>query len=100
MENGFSILMLLFAAALLLYAGLLALKKDYKLLPYRSRVSVKPKDPKAYAVQLAKIIALVAAAPALSGLVGFWNQAAGAIVLIVGLPACIWLGTKIIKKAE
>ena len=46
MEYGYSILMGIFAGALLLYAGLMALTKDYKMLPYRARTSVKPKNPK------------------------------------------------------
>ena len=60
MEYGFSILMWFFAGALLLYAGLMALTKDYKMLPYRARTSVKPKNPKKYMTQLSKVIALVA----------------------------------------
>ena len=57
MEYGYSILMGIFAGALLLYAGLMALTKDYKMLPYRARTSVKPKNPKKYMTQLAKVIA-------------------------------------------
>ena len=48
MEYGYSILMGIFAAAILLYAGLMALTKDYNILPLRSRQSVHPKDPKRY----------------------------------------------------
>ncbi len=98
MEHGFSILMLIFAGALLLYAGLMAVTKDYNLLPLRARVSVKPKDKKAYTFQLSKVIALVAAAPALGGLAGLWNAMLGAAVLVIGTVVCIWLGTKIMKK--
>ena len=36
----------------------MAVTRDYKMLPCRARVSVKPKDPEAYMVQLAKIVAL------------------------------------------
>ena len=97
MEYGFSILMLLFALALLIYAGWMALTKNYDMLPARARVSVDPKDKKAYTKQLAKVIALVAAAPALSALVGLWNLMAAVIVLIAGIAVCIWLGTKIMK---
>ena len=99
MEHGFSILMLIFAGALLLYAGLMAVTKDYNLLPLRARVSVKPKDKKAYTFQLAKVIALVSAAPALGGLAGLWNGMTGAAVLVIGAVVCVWLGTKIMKKA-
>ena len=100
METAFSIFMFIFAGALLLYAGLLALTKDYNMLPYRSRVSVKPKNPKKYTVGLAKCVALTALGPALSGLVGLWSQAAAIPVLILGTGVCIWLSTKIMKGIE
>ncbi|MBR2256995.1 MAG: hypothetical protein IJ899_06530 [Blautia sp.] len=100
MEQGFSILMFIFAGALLLYAGLMALIKDYKMLPYRARQSVKPKNPKKYMVQLAKIVALVAAMIAAGAAVALWNGAVGAVVIVVDVVAALWCGTKIIKKAE
>ena len=100
MEQGFSILMFIFAGALLLYAGLMALIKDYKMLPYRARQSVTPKNPKKYMVQLAKIVALVAAMIAAGAAVALWNGAVGAVVMVFGAVAALWCGTKIIKKAE
>ena len=100
MEQGFSILMFIFAGALLLYAGLMAIIKDYKMLPYRARQSVKPKNPKKYMVQLAKIVALVAAMIAAGAAVALWNGAIGAVVMVIGVIAALWCGTKIIKKAE
>lgn len=100
MEYAYSIIMGAFAAALLIYAGLMALTKDYKMLPFRSRVSVKPKDPKRYAFQLSKVIALVAAAPAISALIGLWNILVAVIVLFVTIVLFIWLGTKIMKGVE
>ncbi len=96
MEYGYSIIMGIFAGAILLYAGIMAISKDYTILPLRVRVSVKPKNPKKYTTQLAKIIALVACAPALSALVGLWNVAAAAIVLICAVIFFIWLGIKIV----
>ena len=98
MEYGYSILMGIFAGALLLYAGLMALTKDYKMLPYRARTSVKPKNPKKYMTQLSKVIALVA--PALSALAGLWNMVAALIVLIGAGVLFIWLGTKIVHNEE
>ena len=89
MEHAFSILMFIFAGALLLYAALMALTKDYKMLPYRARQSVKPKDPKKYTVQLAKIVALVAAAVALGAAVALWNNGIGAGVMIAGVIAAL-----------
>lgn len=96
MEYGYSILMGIFAGLILVYAGLMALFKDYKMLPLRARVSVKPKNEKLYAKQLAKAIALVALAPALSALTGLWNLLAALIVLVV----FIWLGTRIMRGVE
>ncbi|MBQ7152382.1 MAG: hypothetical protein IJR83_00385 [Clostridia bacterium] len=98
MEYGYSILMGIFGAALLLYAGLMALTKDYKILPFRSRQSYKPKDPKRYMTQLAKVIALVSLSPVLSAITGIFNVIAAVIVLIVTMVLFIWLGTKIMKE--
>lgn len=100
MEYAYSILMGIFAAALLLYAGLMALTKDYNMLPYRSRQSVKPKNPKAYMTQLAKVVALVALAPALSAIAGLWSLLAALIVLLAGLVAFLWLGTKLMRGVQ
>ena len=102
MEYGYSILMGIFAGALLLYAGLMALTKDYKMLPYRyrARTSVKPKNPKKYMTQLSKVIALVACSPALSAIAGLWNMVAALIVLIGTGVLFIWLGTKIVHNEE
>lgn len=97
MEHAYSIIMAAFGVALLLYAGLMALTKDYKMLPYRSRQSVKPKDPKKYAFQLSKVLALVALSPLLSALAALWKIPAGVIVLFVSMILFIWLGTKIMK---
>ena len=77
--------------------GLMALTKNYKMMPLRARTSVKPKNEKAYMVQPAKAVA-PAAAPALSALVGVWNPLAALIVLIAGEIACIRLGIKFMRK--
>lgn len=100
MEYGFSILMLIFSGALLLYAGLMALTKDYKMLPYRARVSVKPKNEKAYMTQLAKVVALTALSPALCALAALWNPMVGLVVLIVSAVVFLWLGTKLMKNVS
>ena len=100
MEYGYSILMGIFAGLILIYAGLMALTKDYKMLPFRARVSVQPKDEKRYMKQLAKVVAMVALAPALSALTGLWNMMAALIVLIVSAVVFIWLGTKIMRGVE
>ena len=97
MENGFPILMLCLSGGLLLYAGLLALTKDPELI--MRHWAAKMKDGKAYAAQFAKVIAVVAAAPAASGLTGLlaglkWS----AVVLIAGLIICIYIGTRLMRK--
>ena len=100
MEYGFSILMAAFSAALLLYAGLMVLFKDYKMIPLRARASFKPKNEKKYMTQLAKVIALVAISPAMSALAELWTPLAGIIVLILEAILFIWLGTKLMKEVE
>jgi len=100
MNEGFPIIMLAFSGMLLVYAGLMALTKDYKMLPLRMRQSVKPKDSRKYMTQLAKVIAIVAAAPGLSGLLGFWNIPVAVVILIGGTILAIWLGTRIMKDAN
>ena len=83
-----------------LYAGLMTLTKDYKMLPYRARQSVKPKNSEKYMVQLAKIVALVASMIAIGAAAALWNGAVGGVVMVAGVVAALWCGTKIIMKAE
>lgn len=100
MEYGFSILMTIFSAVLLLYAGMMALFKDYKMLLFRAQISVKPKNEKKYMMQFAKVIALLAVSPALSALIGLWNLLVAMIVLIIATIFFIWIGIKIMKNVE
>ena len=100
MEYGYSILMGIFSAALLVYALLMALTKNYDMLPYRAQVSVRPEDPERYMTQLAKVVVLVALAPALSALAGLWNGFVAMIVLIAGTVFFIWLGTKLMEDVH
>ena len=99
MDHGFSVFMLIFAGVLFLYAALLAINKDYKMLPYRATVSVKPKNPKKYTAQLAKAVALTALAVAVGALVSLWNMAVGAILMVVAVIAALWAATKIVKDS-
>ena len=100
MENGFSILMFFFAGALALYAAIMAITKDYNILPVRAQIPVSPENPKKYMLQMAKITALVAIAIALGAAISLWNWLAGLIVMLLGVIGAIWAGTKIIKKAQ
>ena len=94
MEYGFSVLMFCFAGAILLYAGLMGVTGDINLLGFRHRYAAKMKDKKAYAVMVAKILALTAAAPLVGGLVGLLSPQWGGIVLILLFILCIWFGVK------
>lgn len=89
--NPFSILMFCFSGALLLYAALLALTKDYGLIP--RGYAVKPKDSRAYAAAFARMIALVALAPLGGGIYALIDPALGAVMLGLGFVVCIWAGT-------
>ena len=97
MDHNFAILMFIFAAALLLYAALLAITKNYNMLPYRSRISVQPKNSKKYTYQLAKVVALVAVGVAIGAAVSLWNFWLGLILIIAGVIGACWAGTHIVK---
>ena len=90
--------MAVFAGAILLYAGLMALTKNYNILPVRARQSVKPNDPKEYMAKFAKVTALVSLSPALSALAALLNLIAGLAVFIGSMILFIWVGTKIMKN--
>lgn len=98
MDHNFSILFFIFAAAIILYAAIMAITKDYNMLPYRAQVSVKPKDPKRYMVQLSKVVALVGAAIGVGAAVSWWKAGVGVVIMIGGVIAAIWYGTKIVKN--
>lgn len=98
MEHGFSILMLCFSGALFLYAALLAITKDVTLIRWYRRA--KMKNRRAYALQFAKSMALVACAPLFGGLAGFLNPWFGVGVLLALLVLALWLATKLIRKAQ
>lgn len=100
MESAFSILMFIFSAALLLYAGMIALF-GVELIPRYWMVKIT--DKKAYARRFAKILAVTALAPALSGAVGLLVNIDEApllplLALLLGIPAAIWLGVRITKE--
>lgn len=90
--SPFSILMFCFSGALLLYAVLLYTTRDYKLIP-RGYAS-KTDDKKAYARQVAEIVALVAVAPAHCGYVALFSMGWSVVVLVVEMVLAIWVGTK------
>ena len=96
----YSILMLIFAAAILLYAAVLGVTKDVGMLPLQVQVSLKKKNRKKYIVGLSRAIALAALAPALAGITAIWSGWGAGIVFVAALIICLWLGTKIVKDVN
>ena len=97
MDKAYSILMWIFSAALLFYAGVLLLFKEVELIPRHYMAHIE--DKRTYAVRFAYLIMLVAAAPALSGLVAFFGEfliLPAVIVLIAGVIVAIVIGVKFI----
>ena len=93
----FSILMFCFSGAILLYAGLLALTKDYQLIPRNH--ATDPKDKRAYAAAFARVMAVVALAPLSGGIYGLFNVALGLVALLVSFPVCIWIGVRLFHRS-
>ncbi|MCR5346683.1 MAG: Bax inhibitor-1 family protein [Fretibacterium sp.] len=100
MSYGFSVLMFCFSALLLIYAGLVSLGLT-GLIPKQWAVHMS--DPQTYARNFAKILALTALAPALSGLAGLFgdverNPFVPLLTLILGIAAALWLGVRLTEK--
>ena len=93
----FSILMFCFSGAILLYAGLLALTKDYQLIPRGH--ATDPKDKRAYAAAFARVMAVVALAPLSGGIYGLFNVTLGFVALLVSFPVCIWIGVRLFHRS-
>ena len=92
MEFGFSILMFCFAGAILLYAGLIAFTRSTRLIKHCDGENME--RPGHYAAQFAKLLALVAVAPALAGVAALVNGLFAFIVLVVSLVVFIWAGNR------
>lgn len=93
--NPFSILMFIFSGALLLYAAVLAITKDYGLIARGD--ATNPKDKKAYAVAFAKAIAVAALAPMSAGFFALFSTGLGLVMLFSNFASCIWIGTQFFK---
>ena len=98
MNEGFSVLMFIFSGCLLLYSALLAFTGNYGMLPSRARVSVRPQNPRAYARALAKVIALVALVPFLTGIAAFSSLLLAGFVFAAGMVITLWTGVRIMRK--
>ncbi len=107
MEYGYAFLMLAFAAGILLYAAMIA-PGNWQLIARNYAADMR--DPEAYAKQFAKVLALVALAPAASAvfaivgvqLVEEPDDAIGPafLVLIVVFVLCIRRGIKMMGELE
>ena len=97
MEYGFSILMFCLAGGMLLYALLLYTEKKRPDLLIPRRVYTSKKNwAVPYARKLAKIVALCAVSPLLTGVVGlFAKPLIAGIVLVLTLILFIWLGIRV-----
>lgn len=97
MEYGLSILMFCFAGGLLLYAGLLAAEKRRPDLLIPRRVYTSKKNwAIPYARKLAKIVALCALSPLLTGIAAlFASPLIAGIVFVLTLILFIWLGIRV-----
>ena len=97
MEYGFSILMFCLAGGMLLYALLLynEKKRPDLLIPRRVYTS-RNNWAVPYARKLAKIVALCAVSPLLTGVVGlFAKPLIAGIVFVLTLILFIWLGIRV-----
>ncbi len=95
-----SIVMMVFAAVSWVFCGLMSLDPDilrFLVWPFRPQGSWK-EDPKGYARNLAKNIAVVMCGPALGGLAGFFIGEWGLILLIPATIAFSLLAAKLNKK--
>ena len=98
MEHVFPIILLAFGGFMLLYAGLIALC-GFELIPKNH--SVKVRDKRKYARCFAGLIAVLAWAPVIAGIVGLlFGNVAALIVLIAGLIFGIWIGRYIMRKSN
>lgn len=94
MEHVFSYMTLAFGGMLMLYAGLLRLTLDVRMIPkYHGEYDG---DPKGYAKKLAYILFFIALAFVSGGWAAFYTgPLVGALILLVCLVGAIWLGVRI-----
>ena len=95
--NPFSILMFIFSGALLIYAGLLALTRNYNMIP--RGYAANPADKRTYARAFAKTMAVVALAPLNGGYFALFSPMLGAVMLALSFIACIKIGADVFRKS-
>ena len=101
MEYGYTILMEAFGAALLIVAAITAIEKSKKIIPFRYRDKAVMKDEKLYMTGVAKMLALVAFAPIISGALALLVPTGIAFaVLVVLFAALIYIGVRITRDTR
>lgn len=96
MENGFSVLMLIFGGALLLYAAVLS-TGNYKLLPYHIIPSLKSDDRAGQTKHIAAITARIALCPLIGGLLGLFLGNT-ACLIGMGVTAAVLIVLAVLRK--
>ena len=94
MEHVFSYMTLAFGGMLMLYAGLLRLTLDVRMIP--KHWAVEMKDPRNYAKMVAHIVIFLALAFLAGGWVGVYARPLfGFLTLAVCLVLAIWLSVRL-----
>ena len=97
MEYGFSVLMLIFGAAIMLYAAMLS-GGNYKLLPIRVQPSLRRTDKKGQTKHIAKVTAVVGLSPLIGGLIGWWRQSNTVCLIGMVVTAAVCIVIAVLKK--
>ncbi len=93
---GFAVLMLAFAALLLISAGLMRLTRKPFLFLRLERMKVRDKEE--FAVQASKAIALCAAAPGSGAVISFlWDVGIGAVIMGIVFVVCMIFSVRFFK---
>lgn len=100
MDYAYSILMFCFSAGILLYA-LLVFIFGYEVIP--RGYAVKPRDKKLYSRGVSRILLLVAASPALSGITALFGDIEimwlpALAVLLVSFVVLMIIGVRLMPK--
>ena len=101
MEHAYSIMTIIFGICLLLYAGILFIFKDVDLIPKSHMAKIT--DRELYAKRFALLIAMIAMAPLLSGIIALFGKIEimiipALIVLVGGFIAALIIGIKFMPK--
>ena len=98
-QKGFSVLMFVFAALILLYAMIIFLTKDIRMIPRAGSAEIRNKEE--YAMRFAKVLAAAALAPLTGGLIALRGHMLWAgTMLIFGFAICMREGVKIMEQPD